>query len=216
MLVGGGKKYIDGIPVLDPVSGSYVKEENKRFGSVLPDYTGGVQNSIVYKNFVLNVNIDYQWGGKFFSLSDMWGSYSGLLARTAVLNDKGIPIRDKVVDGGGVHVTGIDESKNKVDMYVEAQDYFHNMVGDNVFDEFVYDLTFVKLREVSLGYRIPVVKIGAAKWLQNATFSVVARNPWLIYAKTKDFDPSEISNVFGENGQFPGTRSLGFNLKLGF
>ncbi|MEP7373135.1 MAG: SusC/RagA family TonB-linked outer membrane protein [Chitinophagaceae bacterium] len=217
MIIGGGKKYIDGVPVLDPVSGSYIKEENKRFGSVLPSYTGGVQNSISYKNFVLNVNIDYQWGGKFFSLSDMWGSYSGLLARTAVLNDKGIPIRDRVADGGGVHVTGVDESKNKVDMYVEAQDYFHNMVGDNVYDEFIYDLTFVKLREVSLGYRIPVQKLGfATKWLQNATFSVVARNPWLIYAKTKDFDPSEISNVFGENGQFPGTRSLGFNLKLGF
>lgn len=217
MIVGGGKKYIDGLPVLDPANGSYVKEENKKFGSVLPSYTGGVQNSVSYKNFILNFNIDYQWGGKFFSLSDMWGSYSGLLARTAVLNDKGIPIRDAVADGGGVHVIGVDANKNKVDMYVEAQDYFHGMVSNNVFDEFIYDLTFVKLREVSLGYRIPVQKLNfASKWLQNATFSIVARNPWLIYAKTKDFDPSEISNVFGENGQFPGTRSLGFNLKLGF
>ena len=216
MLIGGGKTFIDGLPVLD-ASGHYVKSENVKFGSVLPDFTGGVQNSFTYKDFTLNVNIDYQKGGKFFSLSDMWGSYSGLLARTAVLNDRGNPIRDAVDDGGGVHVIGVDANKNKIDKYIDAQDYFHSMVSNNVFDEFIYDLTFLKMREVSLGYRIPVQKIGnLGKYFQNASISLVARNPWLIYAETRDFDPSEISNTYGESGQFPGTRSFGFNLRLGF
>jgi hypothetical protein len=44
MLIGGGKKYIDGLPVVD-AAGNFVKEESKKFGSVLPDYTGGIQNS---------------------------------------------------------------------------------------------------------------------------------------------------------------------------
>jgi len=216
MIVGGGKTYLDGQVVLDE-DGHYVKADNVRFGSVLPEFTGGVQNSLTYKNFILNVNIDFQKGGKFFSLSDMWGTYSGLTARTAVLNDKGNSIRDAVADGGGVHVVGVDVNKNKIDMYVEAQDYFHSMVSNNVFDEFIYDLTFVKMREVSLGYQLPVAKWGGvSKIVQNASISLVARNPWLIYSSTNDFDPSEISNVFGENGQFPGTRSLGFNLKVGF
>jgi hypothetical protein len=69
------------------------------------------------------------------------------------------------------------------------------------------------LREVSIGYRIPVK---GSKLLQSATVSIVARNPWLIYTKNRDFDPSEMSQIFGENGQFPGTRSLGVNIKLGF
>lgn len=216
MLIGGGKTYIDGQVVLD-ADGHYVKSENVKFGSVLPDYTGGVQNSFTYKNFTLNVNIDFQKGGKFFSLSDMWGSYSGLLARTAVLNDKGNPIRDAVADGGGVHVVGVDANKNIVDKYIDAQDYFHSMVSNNVFDEFIYDLTFLKMREVSLGYSIPVTRMGnLSKVIQNASISLVARNPWLIYASTKDFDPSEIANVYGENGQFPGSRSFGFNLRIGF
>lgn len=216
MVTGGGKTYIDGKVVLD-ANGGYVKSENVKFGSVLPDFTGGVQNSFTYKGLVLNINIDYQKGGKFFSLSDMFGSFSGLTARTAVLNDKGNPIRDAVANGGGVHVVGVDAGKNPVDMYVEAQDYFHGMVGNNVFDEYIYDLTFVKMREVSLGYRLPVEKwSGINKYVQNVTFSLVARNPWLIHATTKDFDPAEISNVYGENGQLPGTRSLGFNLKVGF
>ncbi|MCB0710686.1 MAG: hypothetical protein KDC15_15035, partial [Chitinophagaceae bacterium] len=183
-----------------------------------PDYTGGVQNTITFfKNFVANINIDYQVGGKFFSLSDMWGAYSGLTARTAVLNDKGNPIRDDVADGGGVHVFGVDETTGKdVDMYVNAKDYFSGMVSRNVFNDFIYDLTFVKLRELSIGYKLPVDKMGLSKFLNNATFSITARNPWLIYAKTKDFDPSEITSIYGEDGQYPGTRSFGFNLKLGF
>ena len=216
MLIGGGKTYIDGMVVLDN-NGQYVKSENVKFGSVLPEFTGGFQNSFTYKNLVLNINIDYQKGGKFFSLSDMWGSFSGLTARTAVLNDKGKNIREAVADGGGVHVVGVDASKNKIDMYVEAQDYFHGMVSNNVFDEYIYDLTFVKMRELSLGYRLPVEKWGnLSKTFQSATFALVARNPWLIYSTTKDFDPAEISNVYGENGQLPATRSLGFNLKIGF
>jgi hypothetical protein len=216
MLIGGGKKYIDGLPVVD-ASGNFIKEENKKFGSVLPTYTGGVQNSLTYKAFTLNINIDYQHGGKFFSLSDMWGSYSGLLARTATINDKGNPIRDAVADGGGVKVVGITESKTPVDLYMDAQTYFHSMVSANVYDDFIYDLTFVKLRELSLGYKLPLQKWGnISKHVQSASISLVARNPWLIYATTRDFDPSEISNTYGENGQFPGTRSFGFNLRLGF
>jgi hypothetical protein len=54
------------------------------------------------------------------------------------------------------------------------------------------------------------------RFIQNATFSIVSRNPWLIYAKTKDFDPAEINSVYGEDGQLPGTRSIGVNLKIGF
>ena len=216
VMYGGGYKRINGQPVLD-ADGHYVADPNTNFGSVLTKYTGGVQNTFnIFKNFIINVNIDYQVGGKFFSLSDMWGSYSGLTARTAVLNDKGNSIRDAVVDGGGLHVFGVDNTGKPVDYYVGAKDYYHNLVTKNVFDDFIYDLTFVKLRELSFGYKIPVSTMNIGKYIQNATFSVTARNPWLIYAKTKDFDPSEINSIYGEDGQYPGTRGIGVNLKVGF
>ena len=215
-LIGGGKKRINGVPVIT-ADGFFVQENEVNFGSVLPNYTGGFQNSFtVFKNFIFNVNIDFQSGGKFFSLSDMWGTYGGLTARTAVLNDKGNPIRDAVLDGGGVHVVGVDENGKAADKYVDAKAYFHNMVDNNIFDDYIHDLTFVKMREVSLGYKIPTSKLKAGKWLQSATFSIMLRNPWIIYRTTKDFDPAEISDVYGEDGQLPGTRAIGINLKLGF
>ncbi len=215
-IYGNGIKRLNGRPILAS-DGSYVNDPNVYFGSVLPKFTGGLQNSFQFlKHFTANVNIDFQYGGKFASLSNMWGSYSGLTARTATTNDLGNPIRDAVADGGGVHVFGVDADGKDVDYYVEAQDYFHNLYGKATFDEFVYDLTFVKLREISLGYNLPIKQLGMDRYFRNITFSLVARNPVLIYAKTDDFDPSEISAISGETGQLPGTRGVGFNLKIGF
>jgi hypothetical protein len=215
-MFGGGIKKINGQPILES-DGRFVREADVNFGSVLPQYTGGVQNTFnVFKNFTINVNIDYSYGGKFFSLSDFWGTFSGLTARTAGVNDKGIPVRDPVADGGGVHVFGVDATGKATDMYVDAQTYYHQFQGKNIAENSIYDLTFVKLRELSIGYKVPVEKLGIGKYVKTAIFSVVSRNPWLIYTKTKGFDPSEISNVYGEDGQLPGTRSVGVNLKLGF
>lgn len=213
-LYGSGIKMLNGQPILND-DGSYQKEF-KYFGSVLPKYTGGVQNSFEIGNFLVNVNIDYQSGGKFFSLSDMWGSYSGLTARTGTYNDKGNPVRDDVANGGGVHVFGVDTDGKPKDMYVGAQQYYQGLYGNSTFDEFVYDLTFVKLREISVGYQIPVKNTKLGSYISRATVSLVAKNPVLIYAKTKDLDPSEVSYISGEQSQLPGTRGLGINLKVSF
>lgn len=215
-LQGYRKQTINGKPVLNS-SGLWVRETTLSFlGSVLPDYTGGVQNSFSYKNWSLNVNIDYQKGGKFASLTDFWGTFSGLTARTAAINDKGKNVRDAVSAGGGVHVFGVDATGKDVDYYVPAQTYFQQTQSSRITDNNIYDLTFVKLRELSLGYNFDVKKLGISKAVQSARLSLTGTNLWLIYAQTKDFDPSEISNVYGENANYPGTRSLGFNLKIGF
>ena len=220
-LFGSGMKMYKGLPLLNP-DGSYVSDPKKYFGSVLPKYTGGVQNSFkILKNITLNVNFDYQFGGKFFSISEMWGTYSGVTAQTAGVNDKGNPIRDPVTDGadgGGVHVKGYDATTHDpVDYYVDAQTYFHNFVNLQIYDPFIYSLSYIKLRELSIGYNIPINKIGEiSKYVQGINVSFVAQNLWLIYSGAKGFDPSEISDVSGELGQFPSVRSWGMNIKVNF
>ena len=209
------KRNAEGVPILNE-DGLYENDPAVFFGSVVPKHTGGVQNTFRYKDFTLAANIDWSIGGKFVSLSNMFGSYSGLTARTATTNDKGNPIRDDVNDGGGVRVDGVDKDNNPVTHYVGAQDYYHWLNDNKTYDDFVYDLTFVKLRAISIGYNIPVKKLGWSKVLRTASVSVVANNPLLLYAKTKDFDPSEVSALQGETGQLPGTRGFGFNLRFGF
>jgi TonB-linked SusC/RagA family outer membrane protein len=214
---GIGYKRINGLPVLD-ADGFFVDEPEVNFGSALPDFTGGVQNTFnIYKNFTVNVNIDYSFGGKFFSVSEWYGHGTGLFEATAVLNDKGNSIRDNVADGGGVHVFGVDNTGKPVDYYVPARDYFQQFsYGAGIAEPYIRDMTFVKLRELSIGYNLPVNKLGLGKVIRSANLSLVARNAWLIYRKAKSFDPSEISSIAGEEAQLPGTRAFGVNLKVGF
>ncbi|MGC4036952.1 MAG: SusC/RagA family TonB-linked outer membrane protein [Chitinophagaceae bacterium] len=221
-LIGGGYKTGDGgKPLVDPATGLYVgSDPDKDWGSIVPKITGGFQNLFTYKNFLLNVSFDYQFGGKFFSLTESWGMYSGLLDYTASTNDRGANVRDATANGGGVHVTGVSsvDSKTPIDMYVDGYTYFHQFAsGSGLAVPFIHDLSYVKLREVSLGYNVPVRSIGTmSKWIQGATVSLIARNPWLIYSASRNFDPSEISSVFGENGQLPSVRSMGVNVTLTF
>jgi len=219
-LIGGGiKRNTEGLMVVDPNTGYYIRDLDKHWGSVVPKTTGGFINTFAYKNFVLNFSLDYQLGGKFFSLSESWGWFSGLLKETAETNDKGNNVRDAVANDGGVHVVGVSsvDEKTKVDKYVSAFDYYHQFYTRQIAEPFIHDLTYVKIREASLAYRIPVKKIGnLSKYMQGATLSLIARNPWIIYRESKNFDPSEISGVQGEDGQLPGVRSLGASLKFVF
>jgi TonB-linked SusC/RagA family outer membrane protein len=205
-----------GNKILD-ANGLYTVEQNKYFGSVLPEFTGGFLNSISYKNLSLTALIDFQKGGKFFSLSEMWGEYSGLLEETVGSNNLGNPIRDAVADGGGVNVVGVDNAGASVDTHVEASTYYGQWYANRLAEPFIHDASYIKLRDVSLTYTIP------GKWVKNvfdsASIGVVGRNLWLI-SVSKDnkhgWDPSEMSQTFGENGQLPGTRSYGVNLKVTF
>jgi hypothetical protein len=206
----------EGNPLLGS-QGSYVSA-NTIFGSVYPDITGGFQNEFrILNGFRVNCNIDYQFGGKFFSLSHMWGTFSGLTARTAVLNDKGIPVRDPVVDGGGVHVTGIDKNTQaNVDYYIDAQEYFHNLYYDHIFDSFVFDASYVKLRELSLSYYFSFGKKKPDTMIKGLELAVYAENLWMIWADQRNFDPSELTYTSGERAQFPSVRSFGTNIRLVF
>lgn len=216
----GIKKNAAGLPILN-ADGTFQPVLNDYFGSVLPDFTGGFFNNFSYKNINLSVGIDFQKGGKFFSLSEQWGNFSGLYKETAELNDKGKNVRDAVADGGGVRVKGVDKDGHPADMYVEGYDYFHQFYFANKMAEpFIHNASYIKLRSMSLGYDLPVNKIfkGDNPPIQRITVSLVGQNLWLI-ARSKDntnWDPSELGNKYGENGGLPSTRSYGFNIKLGF
>jgi len=206
----------NGNPIIQS-SGLYKTVKNQYFGSVLPDFQGGIINRFTYKGIELVASIDYQKGGKFFSLSEMWGSYSGLTDETAAINDKGMNVRDAVGDGGGVHVTGVDANGAAVDTYVDALDYYKQWYSNRLAEPFTHDASYMKLREVILSYDLTnVLHIGFVKGFR---IGVVGRNLALISVakdNTERWDPSVLSQTYGENGQLPGTRSYGVNIQLTF
>ncbi|MBK8194263.1 MAG: SusC/RagA family TonB-linked outer membrane protein [Lewinellaceae bacterium] len=204
-------------------------------GSVLPDLTGGVMTSFTFKGITLGGFVDFRKGGKIFSLTNTWGKYSGLFAETAVGNirEDGV-IVDGVVaaydnDGnlivaneGDPNVTGdeIYESTGVSNSTaIGAQDHFFANGGYVIGAADVYDGSFVKLRELSLGYTLPKRWLGAAG-VQDVKVSVVGRNLAILHKNIPNVDPdSAISsgNIQGlEGGALPSTRSIGVNVSLRF
>lgn len=237
------KRDDQGRPILQS-NGNYDFVLNQYLGTVQPDFWGGIVNRFDYKGISLVVNVDYQKGGKFFSLTEQWGQYSGLLEETAALNDKGMNVRDALVaaDGstthivggeevpytqldasntasnsGGVHVTGVDAEGNVIDKYVDALQYFGQFYGNRLAEPFVHDKDYIKVREIALTYDLKnFIKAG---FIKGATIGLVARNVALFGLDKGNFhrwDPQSMGERYGENALLPQTRSYGVNLNLRF
>jgi TonB-linked SusC/RagA family outer membrane protein len=192
------------------------------FGSVLPDFTGGFQNMFKIFGFELGVMIDYQFGGQFFSRSKMLLAKTGMGPETAAINDKGNNVRDPVANGGGVHIVGISAAtKQMVDTYVDARAYYRTVLGTHVYEEWLYDASYIKLREIRLGYSIPKKMLGRLP-VAGINIALIARNPAMIWQEApKGLDPSELSTggqsiSWYESGQANTVRSYGINLNINF
>lgn len=190
------------------------------FGSVLPDFTGGWQNTFRIGNFDLSAMIDFQSGGQFFSWTRMLAVKSGQAEETAAMNDRGKNVRDPVSEGGGVKVNGISSvTGQEVTAYVDAQSYFRNTLGTFIYEEWLYDATYIKMRELRLGYTFSKNSFRKLPF-NSLNIAFIARNPFMIYQKApKGLNPSELSTGSAaiswlETGQLATTRSYGLNLNI--
>lgn len=206
-------------------------ETNHDFGSVLPEFTGGFLNNFKIGKFDLSAMIDFQSGGRFFSWTKMLATKSGQGAETAVMNDRGANVRDPLSSNGGLRlngiygpgtkIAGVDVSGQEFDGYVDARSYFRNSIGTKIYEEWLYSASYIKLREVSLGYNFTSDFMKKTPF-KTAKVSVIARNPWMIWQKApKGLDPSELSTGSAsiswlEKGEFQTVRSYGINLNLTF
>jgi TonB-linked SusC/RagA family outer membrane protein len=203
-------------------NGYYLRtsSSNEVIGNVTPDWTGGVKNNLKYKNLSLSFLIDVQKGGDVFSLDTWYGYATGLYDFTAANNHLGNPVRDAVSAGGGVILDGVqaDGSANTVvadaTTYSNPWGYVRNPQAAHV-----HDASFVKLREVSFGYKFSQ-KLTESLSLQNLTLSLIGRNLWIIHKNTPYSDPEaglSAGNVQGyQSGVYPSVREIGASLKLEF
>ncbi len=169
----------------------------------------------------------------------MFGMYTGVLESTAATNANGKNIRDALADGGGHLIEGavygkvntdgsvafIDAAGNASATPVENTTYAPgNTYGYDFYkmhELSLFDGSFVKLREVSLGYSFNKIGLLNKIGLSSLDFSLVGRNLWIIYKNIPDLDP-EVSSSAGntsvgaESNAIPSTRSYGFNLRVNF
>jgi hypothetical protein len=233
---------IDGNPVgttghdkvINPANGRYLKTANSDnvIGNVNPDWTGGIYNSLTYGNWALSFLIDISKGGDIFSLDMYYGLATGIYKETSYINDLGNPVRDPIVynipgditsgyaptSGGFINV-GVNPDGSVNTTRINAGSYGAFGYYRNPDKAFVYDATFVKLREVALSYNLPG-KILKKSFISGLTISFVASNPWIIYKKLPYADPESglgAGNLQGySTGSLPSTRDFSINVKLTF
>jgi hypothetical protein len=216
-------------------NGTYALQTNKDLGSILPDWTGGFRADINYKNFNLGTFFEFQKGGQFYSITRMFNAYSGMGPETVGNNTLGNPLRDPVLnsngevvgsvpldqaasESGGVLVEGVNESGNDVAYLTNPISYYKNMFSRK--EAWMYDASFIKLREVKLTYNLPASFLETLP-LSRASVAIDVRNPLLLYSNVDGIDPSAVQNgtsgfSWWEGGTMPGTRSIGLNVNLSF
>lgn len=194
-------------------NGVYLRSDDQKvLGSVLPSFTGGVINAFRYKGFNLSALIDFQKGGSFFSTTQMFGRETGILEETAA----GSIREDRII------AEGVKEDGTPNDVAISARTHYssNGNGGYNINSIDVIDASYIYLRELSLGYSLPV------EWISKSPFSKVrvsltGRNLWLIKSNSKHVDPTAITNSVSnwqglEGGALPSVRSMGVNVSFGF
>ena len=100
----------------------------------------------------------------------------------------------------------------------EANNYWGKL-GDRAAEKFVYDASFIKLRQLTLGYMLPK-KLFTKTPIQSLMISIVARNLAILKKNVDNIDPE--SSYTSSNSQgldyfgMPATRTLGLNLRATF
>ena len=214
--------YVNGERVVDASNGQYVKTgtSDNVIGDTNPDWLMGISNSFKYKNLSLSFLIDIQQGGSIFSLDQYYGQATGLYAETAFTNDLGNPVRNSIANGGGFINPGVnaDGSVNTTRIRADRFGAFGYRRGlPNA--AFVYDASFVKLREVAITYNL-TDKLLDKTFLTGGSISLTGSNLWIIHKNLPHADPESglsSGNLQGYSvGSLPTTRDFGFNVKLQF
>ena len=200
-------------------SGHPIRDTNRRvLGNYNPDWTAGLLNRLSWGGLDLSVLFDMQRGGDVFSVTNYFGNYAGVLESSLRGREDAFYYdadADEVVCEPGIVVEGIRQSDGQPNTTTVCPDaYFGNLYNNH--ESAIYDASYVKLREVKLGYQIPGSVIGRLGF-SSANIALIGRN-LALWTDTPNIDPEtafDASNVQGiEFGQFPSARSIGFSVTV--
>ena len=228
----------DGQLLINPTSGMPFLDPNQGMvGDPNADFKLGINNTVSFKGFQLNVLWDMTKGGDFYS-----ETISSMLGR-GVTKDVEDREKSRVITGiygNPTPVTGADGMNRYTPLLVGGKTvanqtrvttndlFFTQGTGasfatNGAFEYAVFDGTVYRLREVALGYSLPAKWVSSLK-LSNVSLSLTGRNLWFMapnVPKHTNFDP-DINSVINagtqgvETGGAPSTKRYGINLNVTF
>ncbi|HEX6430912.1 MAG TPA: SusC/RagA family TonB-linked outer membrane protein [Niastella sp.] len=195
-------------------------DEQVKVGNLQPKAVGGFINNFTYKDFNLNLVVDFRFGGQVVSPANLYGKGAGLFKSTLFGRDadhgglayytaggKNIQVANGVTAGpggekvynDGMILKGVTADGKENTTILDAPNYYRNSFywgsGPGAEDytsyaDAVFDNDFIKMREVTLSYNLPKKVAGFIK-AQNLTFSVFGRNLFYFHKTLPNYDPEE-------------------------
>ena len=179
-------------------------------GSTVYKQTGGLSNEFHYKDLSLSVLVDFKYGAKIYSGTNLLLYYYGLQKTTLQGRE------------GGFIGKGVLENGHPNTIAVPAQQYFQDIYAggtDHIAEEFVYDASFIKLRSAALTYTFPAAFF-KNRYIKGINISLVGRNLAILMKHIPNVDPeSSINNTNGQGLElagYPAVKSWGFNMNVKF
>ncbi|WP_254639860.1 SusC/RagA family TonB-linked outer membrane protein [Chitinophaga sp. GbtcB8] len=226
----------DGSPAIDP--------NKKILGYYTPKWIGSINNVLSYKGISISFLIDTKQGGSIWSGTNYTGIYTGVLAESLPGRDaehgglpyyypgndkKATPVQladhNTGAPGGatvyhdGMIFNGTTADGKQNTTILPAQSYYKAVYNSSLNESSVYDASFIKLREVRIGYTFPHEWLRGLRF-QDLNITLTGRNLWIIDKKVPNIDPETAFNTGNGQGletlQIPTARSFGINLRASF
>ena len=180
---------------------------NNPIGNIQPDLTMSVSPTFTYKGITLSAMFDMKFGGDILSYSEMVAAGNGLAKRTENRGEK---------DNYMMVFPGVTESGQPNTTKITASQYYGALLAE----DFLYDASFIKLKELSIGYNFPT-KLLKKTPIQSLSVSFVARNLCYLLKHTPctspegGYDTTMFSQAI-DYAALPYTRTFGLSVSLGF
>lgn len=186
----------------------------RKLGNYTPDFQVGLSNTLRYNQLSLSFLVDWRQGGELVSRTQALGAYSGQLDESSFRPAEGILIPG-VVNTGTAEAPVYEPNTTRI----SAEDYYITYYNREHEEHNTLDATFVKLRELRLGYSLDAININ---WLNNFEFALIGRNLAAWSPGIRHFDPEQFAvqgNRFVrgvEDMSYPTPRSIGFSINAKF
>ncbi len=211
--------------------GRYVRGDRVVLGNYNPDWIGGITNSFKYKRVTLSCQVDMKIGGEIYSATNHYGMEKGTFIETldgraewyaSEEARKAAGVSSAAwIPTGGIIAEGVLADGSVNTRYMNPETYFAQFATwtKEIHEPYVYDATYIKLREVYLSYKLPDKLVNRIK-LTGAEIALTGHNVWLIYKKTPNIDPESVYNSTNAQGveyaAMPSVRNIGFYIKVEF
>ncbi|WP_417354038.1 SusC/RagA family TonB-linked outer membrane protein [Flavobacterium sp.] len=203
----------DGQIVYDNAGLPAYPDEIQYIGDASPKWKAGLTNVFTVGDFTASVTVDGQYGGIIYSQTHHKSMEQGKLTSTYYGREEGFIVGDGVVQNG-------DGTYSPNTTQVKPADWYKRYYRRANIESNSFDASYLKLREVSLGYNFPKT------WLKNTGLNSVQLSVFgrdlAVVSDFPIYDPETAAlngNVMLqgiEMGQMPSPATYGFNLKVNF